>query len=388
MAGGLKCVSRVVTNQKFMRSIFIKAACIAAILSSPLIACSQHYYVVVGAFAADENASEVKGSVPVEIADSTFTVSKPENVLQFYLLRTSDKETAISRSIQLRKAIEGWNDSAPSAGDGQTATVPVTPLAIDDPASASASSASGTANAGFVPMKPVGKYFKFRIESPEGNTLPGLVHHVDFEEGRELGAYETDTFVDLLRPGQTSEPMAIVCGVFGYKEVEKYIDYANPSSTDKQAYIDEQGAWVIPYKLERVEAGDVSVMYNVSFYKDAAIMRKPSQTDLDELVRMMHKNPYYEITVHAHCNGKNKREVIAFGPEKNYFDVAGSVELTASARQLTTLRAEAIRSYLVDHGIDSRRIKVFSWGGSDMLVKANHPHASLNDRIEIEFTRD
>ena len=175
---------------------------------------------------------------------------------------------------------------------------------------------------------------------------------------------------------------------FGYKEVHKYVDYTDPSKTDNDAYVDAQGVWVIPYRLERVEAGDVSVMYNVSFYKDAAIMRKTSQVDLDELAGMMHKNPYYEITIHAHCNGKKKREVLALGAKKNYFDVDGSVRLTASARDLTALRAEAIRSYLVDHGVDPQRVNVFAWGGSDMLVKEDSPNANVNDRIEIEFTRD
>lgn len=353
--------------------IVIRAACIAAIVGSPLIACSQHYYVVVGAFAAEENASEFKGYVPVQVTDTMYMGSERENLLQFYLLKTSDKESAIAKTFELRKTIESWGRSA---------------VTMDESSSASASSSSATASAGLVPPKPVGKYFKFKIESPEGEAVPGKVHHVDLTEGRELGSYSTNTFVDLLRPGHTNEPMAVVCGMFGYKEIYKYIDYANPSATDHEAYVDAQGVWVIPYKLERAEAGDVSPMYNVSFYKDAAIMRKSSQTDLDELVRMMQRNPYYEITIHAHCNGKNKRDIIALGPDKNYFDVAGSVELTGSAKDLTALRAEAIRSYLADHGIDPKRAKIFSWGGSDMLVKADSPQANVNDRIEIEFTRD
>lgn len=358
-----------------MRLIIVKAACIAAMLGSPLIACAQHYFVVVGAFAAEESASEFKGYAPVQITDTMYTGSENENLLHFYLLKTSDKETAIAKTLQLKKAIE--------IPDGkETANAPV-----EDTSSASASSPSN-ANAGLVPPKPVGKYFKFKIESPEGQIVPGKVHHVDYAEGRDLASYNSDTFVDLLRPGHNNEPMAVVCGLFGYKEIHKLIDYANPSSTDREAYVDGNGVWVIPYKLERVEAGDVSPMYNVSFYKDAAIMRNSSQVDLDELVKMMQKNPYYEITVHTHCNGKYKREIVAPGPDKNYFDVAGSVQLTGSAKDLTALRAEAIRSYLIDHGIDSKRVRVFSWGGSDMLVRADSPHANVNDRVEIEFTRD
>lgn len=371
-----------------MRLFFITAACVAAILCSPLIASSQHYYVVVGAFAANESASEFKGNVPGQVTDTMYTLSRKDDVLEFYLLKTSDKASAIRKTLQLKDAIESW--SAPdSAGQTISAEANISsPENLNEATSSSGSSAAIVANAGAVPSAPVGKYFKFRIESPEGTALPGKVHHIDFEKGRELASYNTDTFVDLLRPGQTNEPMAIVCTRFGYKEIEKYIDYSDPSRTDDDAYVDAHGAWVIPYKLERVEAGDVSVMYNVSFYKDAAIMRKSSKVDLDELVKMMHKNPYYEITVHAYCNGKNKREITAMGPDRNYFDVAGAIELMGSAKDLTALRAETVRSYLIDNGVDPRRVKVFSWGGSDMLVRADSPHANINDRIEIEFTRD
>lgn len=373
-----------------MGSIFIKAACMAAILSNPLIAFSQQYYVVVGAFASDEKPRGLNGYLPGQIPDtSTYTLSETEDVLQFYLIKTSDKQSAIRKTLQLKDAFESWSDSAPSSsGVGFSALSTETSEGAPEASSSSASASTLAANAGAIPPKPAGKYFKFKIESPDGHVVPGKIHHIDIDDRRELGSYNANTFVDLMRPMGNNEPMAMVFSRFGYKEVHKYIDYTNPLKTDNDAYVDAQGVWVIPYRLERVEAGDVSVMYNVSFYKDAAIMRKTSQVDLDELVGMMHKNPYYEITIHAHCNGKKKREVLALGAKKNYFDVDGSVRMNASARDLTALRAEAIRSYLVDHGIDRERVNVFSWGGSDMLVKEDSPNANVNDRIEIEFTRD
>jgi len=380
-----------------MRLLIFVAACVAAIPGSPLTVSSQHYYVVIGAFAADENASEFKGYLPGQSKDTSYILSDQNSLLHYYVLKLSDKETAISKTLQLKSQIEtlrpGGSVSdvvAPETNiiGGVLPDLPsLPPDATVLQRAASASASGGTANAGGVPPKPAGKYFKFRIESPEGTPLPAQVHHVDFEGGRELAAYNANTFVDLLRPGQR-EPMAIVCGIFGYKEIYKYIDYRDPSLTDQEAYADADGTWVIPYRLERLEKGDVSIMYSVSFYKDAAIMRGNSRTDLEELVKMMHSNPYYEITIHAHCNGKNKREIIAPGADKNYFDVAGAVKVTGSAKDLTSFRAEAIRNYLVDHGVDARRMKIFAWGGSDMLVKAHSEESGLNDRIEIEITRD
>jgi outer membrane protein OmpA-like peptidoglycan-associated protein len=382
-----------------MRLSILKTAYIAAILSSPLIAFSQDYYVVVGAFAMDKSANEFKGYLPGQVVDTSYTLTEDKNLLHFFVLRTSDKESATSKALELKKVIGSWipedgirgeiraegtlsgEVKIPGIKEGDDATVEESP-------SSSASSSTYAASAGNIPPRPAGKYFKFKIETPEGLPLAAQVHHVDFDNGRELAAYSANTFVDLLQTGQTSRPMAVVCGLFGYKEIHKYIDYSDPAMTDAEAYIDSEGAWVIPYKLERVEKGDVSTMYNVSFYKDAAVMRKSSQADLDELVRMMHSNPYYEITIHAHCNGKNKREIIAPGEKRNYFDAEGSVKVMGSAKDLTTLRAEAIRAYLADNGVDSERVKIFSWGASDMLVKSDSPEAAFNNRIEIEFTRD
>lgn len=384
----------VESNLKFMRLLVILAASVAAILGSPLTACSQHYYVVIGAFAADENASEFKGYLPGQARDTSYTIADQHSLLHYYVLKTSDKESAIAKSLQLKSGIGAL--AAGSTGEALTTDSNLSGNILPEAASsksisgspvAGASSSELSASAAGLPPKPVGKYFKFRIESPDGNPLLAKVHHVDFENGRDIAAYNANTFVDLLRPGQR-EPMTMVCGIFGYKEIYKYIDYANPSATDDEAYVDAQGTWVIPYQLERLEKGDVSVMYNVSFYKDAVIMRKESRVDLDELVKMMHSNPYYEITIHAYCNGKNKREIIALGSDKNYFDVAGSVKVRGTAKDLTVLRAEAIREYLVAHGVDSRRMKIFPWGGTDMVVKADSPHSNLNDRVEIEITRD
>lgn len=376
----------------------MSAAFVAAILSSPGIACAQHYFLVVGAFAGDEKASEFKGYLPDQSIDTSYTFTHNDNLMHFYVLRTSDKESAISKAMQLKEAVELLKAENSVAGSHPEAIISgamsmskgVEEMTARSAEGTSASASAGpvASNAAHIPPKAVGKYFKFNIESPEGKPLAAKVHRVDLERGEELATYSSNTFVDLLRPGQTNEPMAVVCGIFGYKEICKYVNYSDPSRTDEEAYVDAEGTWIIPYRLERVEEGDVSPMYNVSFFKDAAIMRRSSLTDLDELVRMMHMNPNYEITIHAHCNGRQKREIIAPGADRNYFDAAGSVKVKGSAKTLTGLRAETVRGYLIEHGINPARIDIFSWGASDMLVKSDNPQAGLNNRIEIEFMRD
>lgn len=372
-----------------MRSSIFRAVCFTAIAGSSLIARAQDFYVVVGAFASDKGASEIKSYRPDQIVDTSYTISDDNKLMHFYVLKITGKEDADPKNGTLREAVESFNGKAAISRNAETsrelpAAGNASGLLIEG---SSASASSSNASGAHTPPKAVGKYFKFNIQTPEGQPLAAKVHEFDFEKGRAVASYNSDAFIDLLRPARGGKPIAVVCGLFGYKEIYKYIDYANPSRTDKEAYLDANGVWVIPYNLERVEAGDVSPMHNVSFYKDAAIMRKSSTRDLDELVKMMHMNPYYEITIHAHCNKRKKGEIIAPGG-KNYFDAEGSYKLVGTAKDLTTLRAETIKEYLSDQGVEPERIRIFSWGSSDRLIRSEGPEADLNDRIEIEFTRD
>jgi outer membrane protein OmpA-like peptidoglycan-associated protein len=184
-----------------------------------------------------------------------------------------------------------------------------------------------------------------------------------------------------------NNPMTVVCGVFGYKEVVHEIDYTDPTAVP-DATKDKNGAWIIPYKLERMKKGDISVMYQLAFYNDAVVMLPISKTELDELVNMMTDNPDYKIKIHGHCNGTKPRRIIALGASKNYFDVKGSNEIKGTSKDLSRLRAEAVQTYLADHGVDTKRCDVFAWGALNMLVDENSNSAKLNDRIEIEITAD
>jgi outer membrane protein OmpA-like peptidoglycan-associated protein len=232
-----------------------------------------------------------------------------------------------------------------------------------------------------------GKLFKFVIKTPSGEAIAGNVHHVDLLKGRDLATYKGNDYSDVPKPVEQKEPMTLVCGLFGYKEVTQLIDYNDPSIT-QGAVQDEKGAWTIPFVLERLKKGDVSVMYDVSFYKDAVIMLPRSQEELDELVTMMQANSAYKIKVHGHCNGNNKRKIIALGKTRNYFDMKGSDQQNGSAKELSKQRAEAVRDYLVEHGIDKSRMEIMAWGGLNMMVGENSASAKLNDRIEIEILED
>jgi outer membrane protein OmpA-like peptidoglycan-associated protein len=376
----------------------------------------KYYYVVIGGFAIESNAQKFSGYVRANRYDATYDYNSERKLHYVYILKTEEKDQAfdMTRELQLSSEFkDAWvfygtldrdqatakteppaikeepKETAPADTTAQVIQQPEPQLPDTTSAQPATEALAPTISAlpEFDPKMVVkGKLIRFVIEDPDGKLIPGAVHHVDYSRGRDIATFEAGKYLDILPPNSANNPMTIVCAIFGYKEVVKEIDYNQPQAT-AGAMRDENNAWVIPYKLEPLNTGDVSVMYRVSFYKDAVVMLPPSKGELDQLVNMMNANPNYRIKIHGHCNGTNSRRIIALGSSKNYFDMAGSNEIKGSAKELSRLRAEAVQTYLADHGIDVGRTELFAWGGSNMLVSETSTSAKLNDRIEIEIMK-
>jgi hypothetical protein len=248
----------------------------------------KNYYVVVGAFSTEGNAKEFTTHLPSMNVDTAYAMNDNQSLVHLYVLKTTDESVAMAKSLELQRSIEEGHPS----GDFESIAVTNRPEgkvitykeAIDpvEENSGAGSSRSATYD-GSVPAAPVnvkGKLFKFTISNQAGQLLPGAVHYVDFEQQRDLASYTASSYTDIINPGKNSE-MTLVCGLFGYKFSEKFVNYSIPSATEG-AYQDENGAWVIPYTLERLEKGDVSVMYNVAFHENAVVMLPHSKGDEGE----------------------------------------------------------------------------------------------------------
>jgi outer membrane protein OmpA-like peptidoglycan-associated protein len=401
-----------------MKKNLIRSAIIFVfILISSFAFAQQNHYVVVGVFAVESNAQKFTGYVRSQRFNAGYGLYKKQKLYYVYVMKTADrnaaqvemrglhKETEFKDSWVFSGILEGGEDlpleTEPPVVEETTPVVeepPVTPPLPTPDTTATANTptvatAEPTDSVGEeVPAAPPtvikGKLFKFTIQTDDGKPVKGEIHNVDFRRGRDLGIYKTNQYIDITRPSTRNNPLSLVCGIFGYKEIVKMLDYDNPAFMESKAFQDGNGAWVIPYQLERMKKGDVSVMYHVSFYKDAVVMLPPSKSEMDELVNMMTDNPEYKITIHGHCNGSNSRKIIALGPSKNYFSTQGSSEITGNAKELSKLRAQAVQNYLIDHGIDKSRTQIYAWGSQNMLAPETGPSAKLNDRIEIEITAD
>ena len=179
------------------------------------------------------------------------------------------------------------------------------------------------------------------------------------------------------------------CEILGYRGIKKNVNFNNPLATAEVTQITEQdGLLTLPFELVRLKKGDIAVMYDLYFYKDAAIIRAESRSEVGLLVDMMKENLKYKILLHGHTNGGGGGKIIKLGPEKNFFSLNGSKEGYGSALKLSEERANVIKDYLVAQGIDEKRIETKAWGGKKPLYDVEHALAQSNVRVEVEILED
>jgi outer membrane protein OmpA-like peptidoglycan-associated protein len=383
------------------------------------VAQSQEYYVVVGAFAQENNAKKFTGFVKRKFYQSNYELNAQRKLYYVYAWRGSDRTEAINLTKTLQKQPEFFDcwvfakqlaNATPIVTESQPViteeppkeipkeTVTETPPAVIEPVVSDTAVVSNHDDIVEVdttiietpaekkPRVVKGKLFKFDLKTPEGTHLVGKVHHVNTKLGRDIASYSSDDYADVPSPTETN--MTIVCGIFGYREITRVVNYTNPTAKQKDVTKDDEGAWVIPFELERLKSGDYSIMYDVSFFKNSVAMQEKSKSDLDILLGMMQNNPRLKVRIHGHANGTKERAITNLKEENSYFTPESASKSKASATALSTLRAQAVKNYLIDNGIEASRLDVKGVGGKGMIVPETHPASHLNDRIEIQILKD
>jgi len=117
--------------------------------------------------------------------------------------------------------------------------------------------------------------------------------------------------------------------------------------------------------LRRLTAGTRSVLRNIYFEFDKATFKQESYNELNKLENMMSQNPGMEIEISGHT------------------DNIGSKSYN---KQLSQLRANAVKEYLVNKGIDARRVKAVGYGEERPLASNDDEKEGreLNRRVEFQ----
>ena len=118
--------------------------------------------------------------------------------------------------------------------------------------------------------------------------------------------------------------------------------------------------------LEKIDIGKKVNLSQVQFYGNQFNLLPSANPSLKTLVLFMKSNPSLKIEVGGHVNGPGERNL------KKY-------------KELSYNRANAVKEYLIEHGVAATRILQKGYGNTQMLYPhpKNPDQASFNRRVEI-----
>jgi outer membrane protein OmpA-like peptidoglycan-associated protein len=219
--------------------------------------------------------------------------------------------------------------------------------------------------------------------------VEGEVEAIDTERARSMTRVKGNEYLLLPDPKSKSGQLTLICEAFGYRKIQHEINYPLPLADTVKEHIDLMGTTlVINFDLVRYQKGDITTLYNVYFFNDAAVMLPESKFELNSLLQLMNANANYRIMLHGHTNGNYTGKILTVGSDKDFFTLEGARESLGTARELSRSRAEVIRDYLIDSGVDASRIEVKAWGGKRPLYNKNSVNAKRNVRVEVEILAD
>jgi outer membrane protein OmpA-like peptidoglycan-associated protein len=375
----------------------------------------QSLYVVIGAFGVPRNAIEFTENANKQGYPAQFELNPKRKLFYVYVLHTEDRKAAVNECIRLQKQSpysDTWMYSGLLGENPQVVKIneaerkeAMEQLAVAEVLEASPKEgmeekveaevkkeeeiviAKEMKPEPAVVKDPDTKSFLFRITAlVDGDTLAGDVDVFDADavnKNRKSATYRGNDAVNV-KPVNKSGNMVLECEVFGYRKVQLPINYNSPQDADGVSLDGDQ--FTVSFELVRLQKGDKAIMFNVYFYKDAAIMRPESRYEVGSLLEMMQENPKYKIRIHGHTNGNSAGKIVSMGDSKNFFALTrDNKEGHGSAKKLSEERAMLIQQYLVENGVDAKRMEVRAWGGKQPIYEVDHAAAQANVRVEIEI---
>jgi outer membrane protein OmpA-like peptidoglycan-associated protein len=372
-------------------------------------------YVVVGGFAIPKNAEQFTEHVLARNYPARYAFNPVRKLYYVYVLVTADPQRARQLAYRLRLESEftgAWiyqgsldgnaaveahaiaahdvemgasqlptDYDAPGKDSGPNANIIVTtpssataagPSEVDSAMTTVATTLPGGDET--TPVTPAGKEFIFRLTTGADNAAVSGPVYLLQEAGTQPKRIASDE--NVIIPPPTSGKLAIVCHVVGYKLAKRVIPYENPGAA---------GSVIIPIKLVPVAQGDYIELENVRFFDHTAVFTPASEEELLQLVTLM-QNPRCRVRLYGHTHSDARGDITTLGTATNFFapDPATNVTSHGSGKELSRLRAEAVKAYLVSKGVDAARISTKGYGAQ----LAVYEQATANDRIEVEILKN
>ena len=350
-------------------------------------------YVVIGAFSNRNNAESLS-----QKANGSFDINPVRHLYYVFVLTTEDHGKAINEARRLQQETafkDAWVfvgalgengsgvDVSPITEKQITVEQPVIeqPAVREEPPVVKAPPPPVPENKADDP-KANAKDFYFKVVNDNGAEISGAeITALNPANQRKEYAFTGNQNVTM-KAIANSDDIRFECDLAGYRKIVTTLNFKDPLTTDGIKI--ENNRIIVPFHLVRLKKGDVAILYNVFFYKDAAIMRPESKFDLDGVLTMMNENPTYKIMIHGHTNGSASGPILEAGESGNYFSLTGAKEGNGSAKKLSQKRADAIREYLISQGVDPNRMFTKAWGGKKPVYDKHSATAHANVRVEVE----
>ncbi len=228
------------------------------------------------------------------------------------------------------------------------------------------------------------------FNTTNNEVIEGEVEVVNAETSKLIARVKANTYITLPNPGTKSGNLLLISSTFGFRKEQLEVNYKETEKDTLKPYVSLVGNfYMINFGLSKIHKGDISTLYNVYFYNDAAIMLPDSKYQLNSLLEMMKASPSMKITLHGHTNGNGRGKIVYMGPSQDFFKITSDVVTgNGSAKQLSEARAETIKMWLVDQGISDGRIEVKGWGGNRMIHDKSSSFARKNIRVDVEVAED
>lgn len=356
------------------------------------------YVVVIGAFLVKENAKKFAAQASKKYPTAEYEFNSNRRLYYVSILTTEDKPTAIDTVLKLRETTlykDAWvyfesngesiSGDAPLSSSSQEEQAVTEQVPIETETEKVAEVIPEPTEQKSNAPKPIKFIFKL-YKAVDNSQIEGSIDVINAENAKKIGTYKGNEEVQIPATVSTSKKLSLVCNVFGFRKAQREIELTG--RLDNDISVDADHNIIVPFELIKIQKGDIAVMYNVYFFKDAAIMQPQSQFEVNSLLTMMKENPTAKILIHGHTNGSASGKILSMGDSKNFFSLSGNKAGFGTASELSKQRAETIKEYLITNGIEAERMEVKGWGGKRSLYDKESTRAKENVRVEIEMVED
>lgn len=199
------------------------------------------------------------------------------------------------------------------------------------------------------------------INKLTGKPVQALVNYDQLPEGIEVGEASTDPKTEEYKIVIPQDHMySLHATLEGYYPIATRIDEENVS--DHHYHQIKKDLYVVP-----LVEGEVVLMNNIRFERSKAEFLEFSTPELERLAQFMKAKPNSVIKLIGHTDNQGARDW---------------------NQKLSEERVKKVKDFLIEHGVESKRIKMEGKGGTEPVADNDKElNRAMNRRVEVQFIK-